>query len=96
MVATARPPAPDPVPPHVARQSRIGPQAQLDLVDEIDQALAQQLDFDAIVELVGERLRRIFRSRADDLYIALHDSVNDQIATTARRSIATRRPSTCG
>src|ERR1700690_2788970 len=80
MVAPARPAVPAP-PPSSARHPRAADlRAQLDLVNEIGQALAQQLDFDAIVELVGERLRRIFRSRADDLYIAFHDPVNDQIS----------------
>ena len=39
--------------------------AELALINEIGTALARQLDFDAIIELVGERLRAIFRSRAD-------------------------------
>ena len=42
--------------------------AELALVNEVGQALAKQLDFDAIVEVVGERLRTIFA--ASSLLIA--------------------------
>ncbi|MEO8229790.1 MAG: GAF domain-containing protein [Chloroflexota bacterium] len=45
--------------------------AELAVVNEIGQALAKQLDFDAIVELVGERVRVIFR--ATSIFIALRD-----------------------
>ncbi|HMJ79913.1 MAG TPA: GAF domain-containing protein, partial [Candidatus Dormibacteraeota bacterium] len=47
--------------------------AELALVNEIGMALAKQLDFQAIIELVGERLVAIFRQQAHDLFIALHD-----------------------
>ena len=49
--------------------------AELAVVNEIGQALAKQLDFDAIVELVGERVRVIFQ--ATSIFIALRDK--DQI-----------------
>jgi GAF domain-containing protein/CheY-like chemotaxis protein len=45
--------------------------AELAIINEIGTALARQLDFDAITELVGERVRRIFT--ADSLFIALYD-----------------------
>jgi len=45
---------------------------ELVLVNEIGQALARQLDFDVIVELVGERVREQFR--ADSMFIALYDA----------------------
>jgi signal transduction histidine kinase/DNA-binding response OmpR family regulator len=45
--------------------------AELGIVNEVGQALAQQLDFAAITELVGERLHAIFLDR--DLYVALYD-----------------------
>ena len=45
--------------------------AELAVVNEIGVALARQLDFDAVIELVGERLRGIFAS--DSMYIALAD-----------------------
>jgi GAF domain-containing protein/CheY-like chemotaxis protein len=45
--------------------------AELAIVNEIGAALARQLDFQAIVELVGERVRQIFE--ASSLFIALFD-----------------------
>ncbi|HTS14519.1 MAG TPA: GAF domain-containing protein, partial [Candidatus Sulfotelmatobacter sp.] len=47
--------------------------AELALINEIGQALARQLDFDAIVELVGRRLRAIFRRQARDLAVGIYD-----------------------
>ncbi len=44
--------------------------AELAVINEIGQALAKQLDFDPIVELVGERLRAIFGSQ--DMYVAIY------------------------
>ncbi|HEX3265810.1 MAG TPA: GAF domain-containing protein [Candidatus Limnocylindrales bacterium] len=46
--------------------------AELALVNEIGAALAKQLDFDAIIELVGERMADIFRSQ--DMYIAIYQA----------------------
>ena len=54
--------------------------AELALINEIGQALARQLDFDAIVELVGKRLRAIFRSQARDLGVCIYDPVASTIA----------------
>ena len=45
--------------------------AELAVINEIGAALGRQLDFDAIIELVGERVREIFTS--DSLFIALYD-----------------------
>ena len=45
--------------------------AELEIVNEVGQALARQLEFDAIVELVGERIRHIFG--VDSLWIAILD-----------------------
>ena len=45
--------------------------AELAIVNEIGSALAKQLDFQAIIDLVGERIRRMFES--PDMYIALYD-----------------------
>ena len=53
--------------------------AELAVVNEIGQALATQLEFEAIVELVGERLRRSSRPHARDLFIALYDRAADLI-----------------
>ncbi|HET7645607.1 MAG TPA: GAF domain-containing protein [Candidatus Limnocylindria bacterium] len=45
--------------------------AELAVVNEIGSALAQQLDFDAVIQLVGERIRRIFS--ADSIFIGIVD-----------------------
>jgi len=45
--------------------------AELALMNEIGDALVKQMDFGAIVDLVGERLVRMFAVR--DFYIALYD-----------------------
>jgi GAF domain-containing protein/DNA-binding response OmpR family regulator len=52
--------------------------AELSLVNEIGQALANQLEFDAIIELVGERVRALFQARS--IFIALHDPDTNLIA----------------
>ncbi len=52
--------------------------AELALVNEIGQALAEQLEFTAIIELVGERIRQIFSTRS--LFIALHDPATDMLS----------------
>ena len=46
--------------------------AELGLINEIGGALAKQLDFDSIVDLVGERVRAIFD--ATDMFVAIHDA----------------------
>jgi GAF domain-containing protein len=50
---------------------------ELALINEIGSALAQQLDFQAIIDLVGERVGSIFESRS--LFIALHDAERDTL-----------------
>jgi GAF domain-containing protein/DNA-binding response OmpR family regulator len=45
--------------------------AELAVINEIGAALAKQLDFTAIIELVGERIRTLFEARSS--YIALYD-----------------------
>ena len=52
--------------------------AELGLINEIGQALAEQLEFGAIIELVGNRIREIFASRS--LFIALHDGATDMLS----------------
>jgi GAF domain-containing protein/CheY-like chemotaxis protein len=52
--------------------------AELALVNEIGQALAEQLEFGAIIELVGERIRSIFSARS--IFIALYDPVSNLIS----------------
>ena len=51
--------------------------AELALVNEIGQALAKQLDFDAIVELVGERIRGLFD--ATTIALATYDKATQTI-----------------
>jgi signal transduction histidine kinase/CheY-like chemotaxis protein/putative methionine-R-sulfoxide reductase with GAF domain len=45
--------------------------AELAIVNEIGQALASQLDFDAIIDLVGERVSGLFEST--DMFVAIYD-----------------------
>jgi GAF domain-containing protein/DNA-binding response OmpR family regulator len=45
--------------------------AELALINEIGEALADQLEFESIIELVGERVRSIFAVRG--MFIALYD-----------------------
>jgi len=52
--------------------------AELALVNEIGEALAKQLDFDAIIELVGERLTALFDAR--DMYIGIWDRATNLIS----------------
>jgi GAF domain-containing protein len=51
--------------------------AELAVINEIGRALAEQLDFDAIIEVVGERIRSIFT--ASSLFVGLHDPETDVI-----------------
>ena len=50
---------------------------ELAVINEIGAALAKQLDFGAIIELVGERLRTMLAS--DDMFIALLDAQRNQV-----------------
>jgi GAF domain-containing protein/CheY-like chemotaxis protein len=45
--------------------------AELAVINEVGEALAKQLDFQAIVELIGERLAAMFNAR--DFFIAIFD-----------------------
>jgi len=51
--------------------------AELAIVNEIGSALARQLDFKTIIELVGERIRTMFNSQ--DMYVALYDEQTNVI-----------------
>jgi PAS domain S-box-containing protein len=51
--------------------------AELAVINSVQQGLAAQLDFQAIIELVGERVRTIFD--ASNLFIALYDRQNSRI-----------------
>ena len=52
--------------------------AELAVINEIGEALAKQLDFDAIIELVGERVRAIFSARG--IFIALYHPETQTLA----------------
>ena len=52
--------------------------AELALVNEVGRALAEQLEFEAVVELVGERVRGIFES--DSLAIVLYDAATQMLS----------------
>jgi signal transduction histidine kinase/DNA-binding response OmpR family regulator len=51
--------------------------AELALVNEIGRALAEQLDFEAIIELLGERLRSLFDARS--VAIGLIDKAAERV-----------------
>ena len=51
--------------------------AELALVNEIGRALAEQLEFNAIIDIVGERLREVFD--AESMFIAIVDAAAGQI-----------------
>ncbi len=52
--------------------------AELSLVNDIGQALGEQLEFGAIIELVGERIRSIFDVHS--IFIGLHDPATGLIS----------------
>jgi PAS domain S-box-containing protein len=51
--------------------------AELAVVNTVGQALAEQLDLDALIERLGDQLRDVFA--ADLVYVALHDAASDMI-----------------
>jgi GAF domain-containing protein/CheY-like chemotaxis protein len=52
--------------------------AELAVINEIGDALGRQLEFDAIIEVVGERLAAMFKT--GDMYIGLYDKNSDVIS----------------
>src|SRR5439155_21349993 len=44
--------------------------SELAIINEIGQALAKQLDFDAIIDLVGDKIREMFAAQAVDISVA--------------------------
>ena len=52
--------------------------AELAVINEIGDALGRQLEFDAIIQLVGERVRELFS--AGSMAIALHDPVTNMVS----------------
>jgi GAF domain-containing protein/CheY-like chemotaxis protein len=51
--------------------------AELAIVNSVGQALSTQLDFDALIEQLGDELREVFD--ADLVYVALHDTASGMI-----------------
>ena len=51
--------------------------AELAIVNNVGQALAEQLELDALIERLGDQLREVFA--ADLVYVALHDRTTDMI-----------------
>jgi GAF domain-containing protein/DNA-binding response OmpR family regulator len=51
--------------------------AELAIVNTVGQAIAEQLDLDALIERLGDQLREVFA--ADLVYVALHDTATDLI-----------------
>ena len=51
--------------------------AELQTVNNISRALVSQLEFDKLIDLVGEQMRKTFK--ADIVYLALHDRKNNML-----------------
>ncbi|MCB0165180.1 MAG: GAF domain-containing protein, partial [Anaerolineae bacterium] len=51
--------------------------AELTTINSISQALVSELDLEAVIELIGEKLRAIFE--VETVYLGLYDPDNDQI-----------------
>jgi PAS domain S-box-containing protein len=64
--------------------------AELGTVNSVGQALATQLELDALIELVGERVRETFE--ADIAYVALHDEAAGKIEFPYYYESGERRP----
>src|SRR5437763_417665 len=64
--------------------------AELATVNSVGQALASQLELEALIELVGERVRETFD--ADIAYVALHDEAAGQIDFAYYYETGERRP----
>jgi len=52
--------------------------AELAVINSISEGLVRELDFQAIIELVGEKIRQDFK--AEDMYIGLYDSNSDVLS----------------
>ena len=74
--------------PRVRRRASASPSSAT--VNSVGQALSSQLDLDALIELVGERVRETFD--ADIAYVALHDEAAGQIEFAYYYESGERRP----
>ncbi len=66
---------------------------ELTVINEIGEALARHLEFDDIIQLVGERIRRLFEAQI--IFIALHDPVTNLISCALRHRRRAGIPSRC-
>ncbi|MEP6757910.1 MAG: GAF domain-containing protein, partial [Actinomycetota bacterium] len=64
--------------------------AEMSVVNDIGQALADQLDFDALVERLGDQLREVFG--ADIVYVALLDEPSNMIEFKYHSENGVREP----
>ncbi|MBL8097592.1 MAG: GAF domain-containing protein, partial [Anaerolineales bacterium] len=53
--------------------------AELAIINSVSEGLVRELDFQAIIDLVGEKIRKEFK--VEDMYIALYDSKSNIIST---------------
>ncbi|HCK65799.1 MAG TPA: hypothetical protein DHW49_06005, partial [Anaerolineae bacterium] len=53
--------------------------AELAIINSVSEGLVRELDFQAIIDLVGEKIRREFK--VEDMYIALYDSKSNILTT---------------
>ncbi len=63
---------------------------ELAIINSVQEGLAAQLDFQAIIDLVGDKIREIFS--ADDMSIALYDSASNQVVMPYYREHGERFP----
>jgi len=53
--------------------------AELAIINSVSEGLVRELDFQAIIDLVGEKIRKEFK--VEDLYIGLYDEVSNIMST---------------
>ncbi|MBK7450097.1 MAG: GAF domain-containing protein [Anaerolineales bacterium] len=53
--------------------------AELAIINSVSEGLVRELDFQAIIELVGEKIRQDFK--VNDMYIAMHDEASNIMST---------------
>ncbi len=53
--------------------------AELAIINSVSEGLVRELDFQAIIDLVGEKIRQDFK--VEDMYIAMYDEANNLLST---------------
>jgi PAS domain S-box-containing protein len=53
--------------------------AELQILNSVSEGLVRELDFQSIIDLVGEKIRTVFK--VDDMYIALYDHATNILST---------------